>query len=205
MTNEELIAKLMENAVGRRRIEKEWDELKIELERRFRKERCKFPGLYAHLSLTYTDVKIYVYAYNQVEHLDGGGWCKSDPSDSGFGIPVENGPMPWDEYEKKVKALGESLSLSVTMVTLKQRTQGGIETIAALRVLHAGKTVTLIAKGTVMYVGWDIGDPWYTAKIGEDTWAFWGEGAHSSEIKYSAKEGTPEWERYLRLLENDGK
>ena len=197
MTPHEITARIKELGVERQRVEDERDALKDDLERQAKREIAKFPGLYALLSVTYAGVNLYVYNYKGVQIMEGGGWGKQDPSDdSKYGIPLERGPMEWAEFDANMQAMANHLACPLDYSTLKRRAQGGIQTIAALQMLHPGKTVKLIVQGKVEYVGWDIGDPYYEATIDGQLWAFWGEGAHGGGITQSAQHGTPDWERY---------
>lgn len=201
----ELVKRLLLNGQERARIHEEWKLLEGEIKHQADLEIKNIPGLYALISVTHASVDLYVYEYQDAKILEGGGWCEADPDDtSDFGVPLENGPMPWSDFDAKMHLLGASLGCEVEYSTLKRRTEGGIENLAALRLLHPGKTVTKTAQGEVAYVGWDIGDRWYEVTIDDEEWAFWGVGSHGGGIVRSARKGAPEWLDYEAFRASGG-
>ena len=183
--------------------ENEWQKLRYHLERRCKEEIRLFEGLGACVSFTYPEIKFYVSSYKGLNFLAGGGWGRVDTEDQGFGLPVGEGPMPWAEFEEKVRELAQKFGCPVEFAFLKVREEGSFDNISALRLLHPGVTVSLLDKGDVYYKGWDIPDRWYTAKIGEETWAFWSTDGHGGGISRYAKKGTPEWEKFEAFLDED--
>lgn len=203
MTASELVAKVVANNEEYHRLQVEWEDLKTQLGQLLAAELKTWPGLKALLSVTHVGPpEIFIYTYQGVEILEGGGWGKADPEDDhGYGTPLIWGPMEWSKFEEKVAELGERMGIVPSYATLKRRTEGGTQTLPALRVLYPDKTITLLEKGEVWYVGWDIPDTWYTVKmVGgdgvEEVWAYWSEDAHGGGLTESAQQGTPDWARF---------
>lgn len=181
----------------------ELDRLKSELEYKAREEIKKISGLRAFISIQYNEVALYVSDFKGVSILECGGWGERDPEDDHpFGRPVPEGPMTWSEFDLLMKDLAAKIGCPLVYSTLQVRTEGSIANIAALRLMHPGKTITQIAEGQVRYVGWDISDRWYEATLDDEYWAFWEEGGHGGGITRSAKKGTSDWALYEAFRES---
>ena len=154
------------------------------------------------------DSQIIVYSYDNLYLLrDGSGWGTMDSNDrcrTLIPIPQSRWPMSPEAFKEKVLKATSHLGLKVVFSTMDVRRHGGIENITALKVLHSGKNVKLVAEGSVSYIGWDISDKWYTATIDGVLWAFWQNDGHGGEIKYSAQVGTSEWDEFQEFLKTDG-
>jgi hypothetical protein len=194
MTPEELIRKLKISSEARTKIDQEWETLRDDLERQVMERIKNIPGLYALLSVTYKDVHLYIYSYNDVKIMEGGGWGMEDPEDEyGYGLPVEHGPISWADFELLVQGLGNELGIKPEYSKLKRRIEGSIQNIVTLKLLYPNKTITLLEEGKIEYKGWEIPNTYYVAKLDDEVWAYWSEDAHGGEITRSALQNTSEW------------
>lgn len=122
------------------------------------------------------------------------------PQDRDYGIPSKVEPKPWEEFHAEMQALGDLFGLKPKYSFLRERKEGGFDSVPALRIQYPGKQIEFVRKGEVSYLGWDVPDRYLVVTIDGVEWAFWSEDAHGGPLTRSAMKGTDDWQMFETFL-----
>lgn len=164
----------------------------------------RHPEIGMNFSVSNGTYKLVVDGVKGVRLLETGGFGKPDPDDRGgvYGVPTD-APVGWtyDKFIGIAQQIADDAGTELSFYAYRVRTEPGIGSISALRLLHPEADVQLVEKGRVWYVGWDCPDYYYTAHINGELHAFWSDDAHGGCICHQAKFTDREsWNKFQNFL-----